>query len=218
MVKKKKSVKQEKGDGKAGNPQETEHAEQPEVQGKKQKTAQTDDRHKSEAAADNGNGGDKGKAGSNGVTDTAGIQAEEKIREAQEKYLRLAAEFDNYRKRTLKEKADLVRLAGENIISELLPVIDDFDRALQSLDDNTEAGALKKGVEIIHTKLKDFLKQKGVKEIEALGNDFDTDLHEAVTKIPVEDKKKKGKIVDVVEKGYLLHDKVIRYAKVVVGE
>ncbi len=209
MAKKKKSVQQKKGEAKAGSPQETGSAEQ---------DAQTTGRQKIEEADENGKDTGKGEPGSNDMTETAEIPVEEKLREAQEKYLRLAAEFDNYRKRTLKEKADLVRLAGEDIITGLLPVIDDFDRALQSLDDNTETGALKKGIEIIHTKLMDFLKQKGVKEIKALGKDFDTDLHEAVTKIPVEDKKKKGKIVDIVEKGYLLHDKVIRYAKVVVGE
>lgn len=167
---------------------------------------------------------DAGRPGDNGntgeavteVTDVAGL--EEKLRETENKYLRLAAEFDNYRKRTLKEKSDLVRFAGEDILTGLLPVMDDFDRALQNLEGTNEIGAIRKGVELIHTKLKDYLRRKGVKEIEAMGDEFSTDMHEAVTKFPVDDKNKKGRIVDVIEKGYMLHDKVIRYAKVVVGE
>ncbi len=143
---------------------------------------------------------------------------EERLNESENKYLRLAAEFDNYRKRTLREKAELTKLAGESILGGLLPVIDDFDRAVESINNTREIDAIKKGVEIIHLKFIDFLKQKGVKEIQALGSEFNTDLHEAVTQIPVTSKKDKGKIVDVVEKGYLLHDKVLRYAKVVVGE
>ncbi len=162
--------------------------------------------------------GDNGNTGEAVTEDTAAAGLEEKLRETENKYLRLAAEFDNYRKRTLKEKADLVRLAGEEILTELLPVMDDFDRALQNLDGTNEIEAIRKGVEIIHTKLTDYLRRKGVKEIEAMGDEFSTDMHEAVTKIPVDEKNKKGKIVDVIEKGYMLHDKVIRYAKVVVGE
>lgn len=135
-----------------------------------------------------------------------------------DKYLRLAAEFDNYRKRTLKEKAELTRLAGEEILIGLLPVVDDFDRAIKSLENTGDVEAIKKGLDLISVKLRDFLKQNGVKEINARGNEFDTDLHEAITKIPAASKKDKGKIVDVIEKGYLLHDKVIRYAKVVIGE
>jgi molecular chaperone GrpE len=143
---------------------------------------------------------------------------EERLKESENKYLRLAAEFDNYRKRTLREKAELTKFGVETIIGGLLPVVDDFDRAIESMNETSETDAIKKGVELIHVKFKEFLKQKGVKEIQAVGNEFDTDLHEAVTKIPVTSKKDKGKIVDVIEKGYLLHDKVIRYAKVVVGE
>ncbi|TVR71533.1 MAG: nucleotide exchange factor GrpE [Marinilabiliales bacterium] len=161
---------------------------------------------------------DKGNAGETVTEDADVAVLEEKLRETENKYLRLAAEFDNYRKRTLKEKSDLVRFAGEDILTGLLPVMDDFDRALQNLDGTNEIGAIKKGVELIYTKLKDYLRRKGVKEIEALGDEFNTDMHEAVTKFPVDDKKKKGRIVDVIEKGYMLHDKVIRYAKVVVGE
>ena len=143
---------------------------------------------------------------------------EEKIREQENRYLRLAAEYDNYRKRTLREKADLTKMAGADIIAGLLPVVDDLDRAVDAMDNVSDIDAMKKGIELIHGKFKDFLSRKGVKEIEARGSELDTDLHEAVTKIPAPAKKDKGKIVDVIEKGYLMNDTVIRYAKVVVGE
>ena len=144
--------------------------------------------------------------------------SEEIIEELQEKYIRLSAEFDNYRKRTLKEKMDLIKLAGEDILLKLLPVMDDFDRALQTMNEATDCKAMKEGVDLIHSKFKEFLSSNGIKEISARNEEFDTDLHEAVTKIPAPSKKMKGKVVDVVEKGYFLHDKVIRYSKVVIGE
>jgi molecular chaperone GrpE len=143
---------------------------------------------------------------------------EEKLKEKEDKYLRLAAEFDNYRKRTLREKADLTKFVGGDIISGLLPVIDDIDRAIESMNEAKDMDAMQKGIKLIRDKFKEFLKQKGVTEIQALGQEFDTDLHEAITKIPAPDKKDKGKIIDVIVKGYILHDKVIRYSKVVVGE
>ncbi len=143
------------------------------------------------------------------------LTAEEKLAEAQDKYLRLSAEFDNYRKRTLKEKMDLTKTAGESIINNLLPVMDDFDRALQLMEEVSDCIAMKKGIDLIHAKFSEFLKGNGVKEIEALNKEFDTDLHEAITKIPAPDKKLKGKVVDVIQKGYYLNDKVMRYAKVV---
>ena len=142
----------------------------------------------------------------------------EKVREQEDRYLRLAAEFDNYRKRTLREKAELTKLAGAEIIAGMLPVIDDLDRAVEAMTGTSDLLAMKKGIELIHGKFRDFLSQKGVKEIQAIGSDFDTDYHEAVTKIPAPAKKDRGKIVDVIEKGYLMNDRVIRYAKVVVGE
>jgi len=144
--------------------------------------------------------------------------AEEKLAEIQDRYLRLSAEFDNYRKRTLRERIDLLRNANEELISKILPVIDDFDRAIQQLDDANDIKALKDGVHLIYGKFLSFLGQEGVKEVEALHKEFDTDLHEAITKIPAPEKKLKGKVVDVVQKGYYLNDKVIRFAKVVIGE
>jgi len=157
------------------------------------------------------------------VSEEEGLEEKEKsseeiARELQDKYLRLSADFDNYRKRTLKEKMDLIKLAGEDILLKLLPVMDDFDRALQTMNEATDCMAMKKGIDLIHNKFKEFLSSNGIKEITAMNDEFNTDLHEAVTKVPAPSKKMKGKIVDVVEKGYFLHDKVIRYSKVVIGE
>lgn len=143
---------------------------------------------------------------------------EKKLSELSDKHLRLQAEFDNFRRRTLKEKADLIKAGGETTIVMLLPIIDDFERALESLKEVPDDDAGKQGTTLIYTKFRDFLKQNNVKEIDALHQDFDVDLHEAVTKIPAPDKKHKGKVVDVIQKGYTLNDKVIRFAKVVVGE
>jgi molecular chaperone GrpE len=144
--------------------------------------------------------------------------AEEKLAELQDRYLRLSAEYDNFRKRTLKEKIDLQKSANENLLIALLPVADDFDRAMQSVDEARDIEAVKEGLRLISGKFGGFLNQQGIKEIEAFKKDFDTDLHEAITKIPAPSKKLKGKIVDVVQKGYFLNDKVLRFSKVVIGE
>ncbi|HRW22031.1 MAG TPA: nucleotide exchange factor GrpE [Bacteroidales bacterium] len=142
----------------------------------------------------------------------------QELGEMKDKYLRLSAEFDNYRKRTLKERIELSKMAGENILSQILPVLDDLDRANEHIKSAKTVDGVREGLELIFNKLKEFMKQQGIKEIDAKGNDFDTDLHEAVTKFPVPEKSLKGKVIDVVQKGYVLNDKVIRYAKVVVGE
>ena len=144
--------------------------------------------------------------------------AEVKLAELQDRYLRLSAEFDNYRKRTLREKIELTKHAGENILKSIVPVMDDFERALKSMDSSGDCVAMKAGIDLIYNKFRDFLTQNGLKEIEALHCQFNVDLHEAVTKIPVEDENLKGKVVEVLQKGYYLHDKVLRFAKVVVGE
>jgi len=143
---------------------------------------------------------------------------EEKLAELQDRYLRLSAEYDNFRKRTLKEKIDLQKSGNESLLNALLPVADDFDRALQSVNEAKEIDAVKEGFNLIAGKFTAFLKQQGVKEIEAVKQAFDTDVHEAITKIPAPSKKMKGKVVDVVQKGYYLNDKVLRFAKVVIGE
>lgn len=135
-----------------------------------------------------------------------------------DKHLRLIAEYDNFRKRTLREKMELSKTAGESVLLGLLPVIDDFDRARSHLDDASDIDAVIKGIDLIYIKFKEFLKQQGVTEIETKEQEFDGDLHEAVTKIPAPSDDMKGKIIDCVQKGYKLNDKVIRHPKVVVGE
>ena len=133
-----------------------------------------------------------------------------------DKYMRLSAEFDNYRKRTLKEKMDLITTGGEDVIVPILSVLDDFDRAVDALEKSDDIESARSGMKLIRQRLIDTLKQKGVSEIEANGQELDTDLHEAVAKFPSEDQK--GKIIDTVQKGYKMKDKVIRFCKVVVGE
>ena len=139
-----------------------------------------------------------------------------KFAELNDKHLRLQAEFDNFRKRTAKEKLDLTVTASENVIKDILPVFDDFERALQNMEKNGNEADLQ-GVTLIFNKLKDTLKKKGLEEIEAMGVDFNTDEHEALTMIPAPEEDKKGKVLDVIQKGYKLNGKVIRFARVVVG-
>ncbi len=135
-----------------------------------------------------------------------------------DKYLRLSAEFDNYRKRTLREKSDILKYGSEEVLKDLLPVVDDLDRALKAIETATDINAVKDGLVLIVNKFNEFLKSKGVKEIDAVGQQLDTDLHEAITKFPAQDESQKGKIIDVIQKGYMLNDKVMRFSKVVVGE
>ncbi|WP_256012848.1 nucleotide exchange factor GrpE [Desertivirga xinjiangensis] len=146
---------------------------------------------------------------------------EEKLRaelsEANDKYLRLYAEFDNYKRRTTRERVELLQTAGKEVIVSLLPTIDDFERALKSMETTTDVAAVKEGVNLVHNKLKNTLIQKGLKEMEAKGSVFDAEIHEAITNIPAPSEDLKGKVIDEVEKGYYLNDKVIRFAKVIVG-
>lgn len=142
----------------------------------------------------------------------------EKYENEKDKNLRLMAEFDNYRKRTLKERADLLKTAGEKILVEMLPLIDDFERAIQAMESSNDIEAVKEGIDLIYDKFISFLGHNGVKEIPTKDEDFDTDLHEAVTTFPAPSEDMKGKIIDCVSKGYKLGDKVIRFPKVVVGE
>ncbi len=146
------------------------------------------------------------------------VELSAKVTDLNDKYLRLTAEYDNYRKRTLKERMELTKSAGESLLKGLLPVVDDFDRAVSHLNDASDLDAVKKGIDLIYNKFQEFLKQNGVKEIEAKEKDFDTDLHEAITKIPAPTEDLKGKVIDCIEKGYMLNDKVMRFSKVVVGE
>ncbi len=141
-----------------------------------------------------------------------------KLQEMSDKYLRLTAEFDNYRRRTLKEKMELTKTAGENLLVKILPVIDNFERAIQSMEQTEDVTAVRDGILLIYHDFKKFLEQNGVAEIEAINKEFDTDLHEAITKVPAPEEAMKGKVVDCIEKGYKLNDKVMRFSKVVVGE
>eukprot|EP01155_Anaeramoeba_flamelloides_P021219 Anaeramoba_flamelloidesa586129_58.p2 GENE.a586129_58~~a586129_58.p2 ORF type:complete len:206 (-),score=43.20 a586129_58:1050-1667(-) len=152
------------------------------------------------------------------------IKAEKKLEELTEsynelndKYLRLYSDFDNYRKRTNKEKIDTLKNASQEVVIDLLPVLDDFDRAIQAMTDNCADDESMKGIELIHSKLLNILTQKGLEPMNADGKEFDTDYHEAITNIPAPSPELVGKVVDVTQKGYLLNGKIIRFAKVVVG-
>ena len=142
----------------------------------------------------------------------------QKYEELNDTHLRLRAEFDNYRKRTMREKADLIKMGGEGALKNLLPVIDDFERALQNIPTTEEVKALREGVELIYTKFINYLGQQGVKAIEAVGKPFDTEEFEAIATIPAPQPDLKGKVIDCVQTGYVLYDKVLRHARVVVGE
>ncbi|MGI4020070.1 MAG: nucleotide exchange factor GrpE [Janthinobacterium lividum] len=153
--------------------------------------------------------------------DVSETTAEDKYKEelalANDKFLRLYAEFDNYKRRTSKERVELLQTAGKDVIVSLLPVLDDFERASRAIETAKDVASVKEGVSLVHQKLKNLLVQKGLKEMVSKGEIFDADIHEAVTNIPAPDESLKGKVVDVLEEGYLLNDKVIRFAKVVVG-
>jgi molecular chaperone GrpE len=146
------------------------------------------------------------------------VDYERIIADLKDKYLRLSAEFDNYRKRTLKEKIELTKYANEELLVSLLPVVDDFENGLKTLEQASDLEAVKQGIHHIYNKFKDFLSQKGLKEIEISNDEFNTDFHEAITKIPVQEREKSGKIIDTIQKGYMLDEKVIRHSKVVIGE
>lgn len=143
---------------------------------------------------------------------------EDKFNELNDKYLRLYSDFDNFRKRTIKEKADLISNANAGVLKDLLTVLDDFERAIQSNENTEDVNGLKEGFQLIYNKFNGILASKGLKPMDSKGTPFDLDLHEAITNVPVEKEDEKGKVIDVVEKGYYLHEKVIRYAKVVVGQ
>ena len=136
---------------------------------------------------------------------------------ANDKYLRLYAEFDNFRRRTIKEREEARKMEGKDVIVSLLPVLDDFERAFKAMENATDVAPVKEGVTLIQNKLKNTLKQKGLAEMESIGNPFDAELHEAITNIPAPSDEWKGKVIDEMEKGYFLNDKVVRFAKVIVG-
>jgi len=157
--------------------------------------------------------------GNDNLSDSAETEnLQEKYNDLNDTYLRLQAEFDNYRKRTLKEKADLIKSGGERIILDLLPVVDDFERALENISASSDVDSVKQGVELIYNKFIDFLLKNGVKKMDVIGQPFDVDKHEALTTIPSENEETKGKVVDCVQPGYEMNDKVIRFPKVIVAK
>lgn len=141
----------------------------------------------------------------------------EELSQANDKFLRLYAEFDNFRRRTAKEREEARKTEGKDVIVALLPVLDDFERAIRSMENATDIVAVKEGVALIQNKMKNILTQKGLKEMQSIGSPFNPDLHEAITNIPAPTDDMKGKVIDEMEKGYELNDKVIRFAKVIVG-
>lgn len=141
------------------------------------------------------------------------------LEKEKKEYLFLMAEFDNFRKRTVREKSEIIKNGAENALKGLLPIVDDFERSLQAINGNSDAESIKEGVVLIYNKFVKYLEQNGVKAIPSeAGADFDTELHEAVTTFPVDDESKKGKVIDTIQKGYMINDKVLRHAKVVVGQ
>lgn len=154
-----------------------------------------------------------------GVTDAPEIEKiKQELQEAKDKYLRLVAEFDNFRKRNAKERIELIQTANKEVILSLLEVLDDCERAAQQLENATEIDSVKEGVLLVFNKLKSILQSKGLRPMESLHTEFDADLHEAITEIPAPAEALKGKVIDELQKGYYLNDKIIRHAKVVVGK
>lgn len=143
---------------------------------------------------------------------------QQKVEKEKREYLFLMAEFDNFRKRTVREKGDIIRNASEKVLSGLLPIVDDFERGLEATSGSDDASAVREGMELIYNKLVKFLAANGVKAIESTGADFNPDIHEAIAMLPVDDESKKGKVIDTPTKGYMINDKVLRHAKVAVGQ
>ncbi|MDE6809743.1 MAG: nucleotide exchange factor GrpE [Muribaculaceae bacterium] len=145
-------------------------------------------------------------------------QRDEELEKQKKEYLFLMAEFDNFRKRNVRERSELLKNAAEGVLKGLLPIVDDFERGLAAIKESSDADAVKEGMSLIYNKLVKYLEQNGVKEIPTKDADFDTEYHEAIAMVPVDDPAKKGKVIDTVSKGYTLNDKVIRHAKVAVGQ
>lgn len=194
--------------------QNEEAAQQPEA--KEQQTEATAEA--TEAKVEGTESSDKaGEAKETAAEATSEVDTLKKqVADLNDKYLRTCAEYDNYRKRTMREKADLIKSAGSDILLSLLPVVDDFERAIAHMTDDADVAAVKDGVNLIYKKFNDYLAKRGVTEIETKGLPLDTNVHEAITMIPAPTPDMKGKILDCTEKGYMLGDKVLRFAKVVV--
>nr|WP_294945026.1 nucleotide exchange factor GrpE [uncultured Mucilaginibacter sp.] len=186
---------------------------------KKKENSETPE-HTVEIANEN-SPGDEQEVAQQEETTEAAPSAEDKLKDelaqANDKYLRLYAEFDNFRRRTIKEREEARKTEGKELIVALLPVLDDFERALRATEKATEVAPVREGVILIQNKLKNILTQKGLKEMQSIGTEFNADLHEAITSIPAPTDDMKGKVVDEMEKGYELNERVVRFAKVIVG-
>lgn len=136
---------------------------------------------------------------------------------AKDKYLRLYSDFDNYKKRINRERVDLIMTAGQDVMTSILPMLDDMERAIKAMSEAKSIDAVKEGIQLVYHKMKTITEGKGLKPMNAVGTDFDADLHDAIANVPVTDEKQKGKVIEEIEKGYYLNDKVIRHAKVIVG-
>lgn len=166
---------------------------------------------------------DETQSGTQKMTNPLNAESEleklsDELAESKDRYIRLAAEFDNFRKRTAKERLEIFQTAGKDIITDLLDALDDSDRALEQIEKSKDVKEIKKGITLVFNKLKNTLQSRGLKEMQAIGEEFDPELHDAITEIPAPSDDLKGKVVDVVTKGYYLNDKIIRHAKVVVGK
>jgi molecular chaperone GrpE len=179
-------------------------------------TNTVEEKEETVASPENQEKQDKGKESASEEDELSQLKNENSV--LKDKFLRLAAEFDNYKKRTLKEKIEMMKTAATDTVTALLPVLDDFDRAKKNADDENSAETFSEGVSLVYQKLYNILKQKGLEPMETNGQPFDPELHDAITEIPAPTDDMKGKVVDTVEKGYMLNDKIIRHAKVVVGK
>jgi molecular chaperone GrpE len=188
-----------------------EQSEELENQAKEQETSPEQENIQEEEATDK-------KASAKKEEKDPLTELQEKYDSLNDKYLRLYSEFENFRRRTAKEKLEVMKTAGGNIVRDLIQVIDDFERDIAANENNEDVNNIKEGFELIHHKLKHNLEQQGLKPMDAEGKEFDTEYHEAVTNIPAPSEDMKGKVVDVAEKGYFFHDNVLRYAKVIVGQ
>ena len=184
----------------------------------KKKTVNKSDKSKSDKEEVNVENTNESKEKDSKSKKTTEVSAEDKFNELNDKYLRLHAEFDNFRRRTSKERIDLIGSASSGVLTDLLPVLDDLERAMQSNETATEIDGVKEGFTLIYNKFKGILESKGLKKMEVEGEVFDSEIHEAIANIPAPTKKLKGKVIEDIEKGYYLNEKVIRFAKVVVGQ
>jgi molecular chaperone GrpE len=180
------------------------------------------DKHQKEARDDEGSGSQTTKKEHNKRKGKKQLAENELLKkelsEINDKYLRIYSEFDNYRRRTSREKLEMAKTASESLIVELLPVLDDFERAIKSAEESKDCDAVKDGMTLIYNKFNGILQKKGLASIDAVGKEFDTDFHEAISYLPAPSEEEKGKVIEQVEKGYLLQEKVIRYSKVVIGQ